>query len=366
VPLSTGKKILLAIVLMVGVPLGLLMLVEGASSVLLLAADFRPSRQLTERAHTDYDTLLGWINRRNADVPDLYGPGIDFRTNSRRFRGTLEVTDSAPPRRVRLICSGDSYTLGWGVADGDTWCARLADEHPEIETVNMGQGGYGLDQIYLWYRRDGEQLQHQLHLVTFILHDFDRMIAPTFLGFGKPMLRVDGDSLVIENVPVPRWSYAVPGLARYLDEQRANFGQLRASRLLSRLSRRVTGSPDKADADSALLPVVSGIVHDLDRRNRRKGSRLVLVFLPMPSDLYSARTDRWREWIAHVAQPLNIEFVDLVPELRKLPPDSVPGLFIGRKGGGRGHYSRMGNEWVADQLYERLSSLPPLRGPGAR
>jgi hypothetical protein len=366
VPLSTGKKILLAIVLMVGVPLGLLVLVEGVSSVVLLAADLRPSRQLTERAHTDYDTLLGWVNRRNAHVPDLYGPGIDFRTNSRGFRGTSEVTDSVPPRRVRLICSGDSYTMGWGVRDGDTWCARLAHEHPEIETVNMGQGGYGLDQVYLWYRRDGEQLQHQLHVVAVILHDFDRMVAPTFLGFGKPMLRVDGDSLVVGNVPVPRWSYAVPGLARYLDEERANFAQLRASRLLTRLRRRVAGSPDKVDADSALLPVVSSIVHDLERRNRRKGSRLVLVFLPMPSDLHSARTDRWREWIARVAQPLNIEFVDLVPELRKLPPDSVPDLFIGRKGGGLGHYSRMGNKWVADRLYERLSSLPPLRVPGAR
>jgi hypothetical protein len=360
VPLSSPKKALLAAVLLVAVPLGLLVLLEGASSVVLLGADLRPSPQLKERAHTDYDTLLGWINRRNAHFPDLYGPGVGLHTNSRRFRGRRDLSDSVPPTHVRVVCSGDSYTLGWGVADDDTWCAQLARHDPRLETVNMGQGGYGLDQIYLWYRRDGERLQHQVQVVAFILHDFDRTVAPTFLGFGKPVLRLNGDTLAVGNVPVPRWSYAAPGLARYLDEKRASFAELRASRLLARLKRRLSGSPGQADADSAVFPVVAAIIRDLHERNRRKGSTLVLVYLPMPSDDRSPRTDRWRRWIAGVAGPLGVEFIDLVPALRSLPAESLPPLFIGREGTGLGHYSPRGNRWVANELYLRLSRLPPL------
>jgi len=359
-PLSAPKKILLAAILFLGIPIGLLILLEGVSSLALLVADLRPSRQLTERAHTDYDTLLGWINQRNASVPDLYRPGVGLHTNSRRFRGREDVSDSVAPNHVRIVCSGDSYTLGWGVGDDDTWCAQLARHDPRLETVNMGQGGYGLDQVYLWYRRDGERLEYQVQVLAFILHDFDRMVAPTFLGFGKPMLRLDRDTLAVDNVPVPRWSYAAPGLARYLDEQRTNFADLRAARLLARLQRRLSGSADQAGADSAVFPVVAALIRDLHERNRRKGSTLVLVYLPMPSDDRSLRTDRWRGWIADVAGPLGVEFIDLVPALRSFPAESLPTLFIGRKESGLGHYSPRGNRWVADELYRRVSRLPPF------
>src|SRR5262245_25280565 len=124
----------------------------------------RPRAPLAEKGHTRYDPDLGWTNIPNVSLKDYYGPGLDLTTNAQGFRGTRPVDVAVPPGMLRIICSGDSMTLGYGVRDDQTWCQRLASLDPRIEAVNMGQGGYGVDQAYLWYRRDGAALEHQLHI----------------------------------------------------------------------------------------------------------------------------------------------------------------------------------------------------------
>ena len=52
-----------------------------------------------------------------------------------------------PPGKTRIICSGDSFTLGFGVDNEHTWPQQLAARNANLETVNMGQGGYGADPL---------------------------------------------------------------------------------------------------------------------------------------------------------------------------------------------------------------------------
>ena len=137
----------------------------------------------------------------------------------------------APDRRpARIVCSGDSFTLGYGVDDEQTWCARLEAREPRFETINMGQGGYGIDQAYLWYRRDAAMLDHHVQVFAFISADFGRLLSDRFQGYGKPVLRMKQGALVLENTPVPRAAFALPWLA----EHRAAFDELRSLALLRR------------------------------------------------------------------------------------------------------------------------------------
>jgi hypothetical protein len=50
-----------------------------------------------EQAHAEYDALLGWINRADLHLPDLYGPGRSFRTNAQRFRAVRPYPPDPPP-----------------------------------------------------------------------------------------------------------------------------------------------------------------------------------------------------------------------------------------------------------------------------
>jgi hypothetical protein len=336
-----------------------LAIVEGASSLLLLTlvvpVQIRPP--LAERRHTQYDEELGWVNVRGLYAEDIYGAGVSLTVNSQGFRNRRDFPVEVPEGKVRIICSGDSFTLGYGVADDQTWCARLASLDPRLETVNMGQGGYGVDQAYLWYARDGAFLDHQIQVFAFIVDDFRRMQDDSFLGYGKPVLRVQGGRLVTENVPVPSRGYRVPWLTQNLDL----LTELRSLELL----RAVIGSSSTESAEDLggdeFPELVWTVFEKLRRMNREKGSRLVLVYLPMISEVEVAVSDPWREFLRQQAAARGIPFLDLVEWIRKLPREQIPALFIPEGvlayPAAAGHYSARGNEWVARQLYARLRRL---------
>jgi hypothetical protein len=340
-----------------------LLVVEGASSLVLLLLELAAERPgVAERRHTRFDPELGWSNVPGVRIPDMYGPGIGLTVNAQGFRGAEDVEPQVPEGRVRVVCSGDSFTLGYGVADDETWCARLAARDPRLETVNMGQGGYGIDQAWLWYRRDGATLEHRIHVFAFIRVDFGRMLDDEFLGYGKPLLVLEDGELALRNVPVPRGAYRLP----WLVERRGSFARMRSVQLFAPLLRREPELPGPEPVDLRELAVA--VFEALARENARKGSELVLVHLPMREDHRDPSGDAMRRFVREAAGQRGIHFVDLVAALRRLPPARVEALYLGESSPAfleaAGHLSAEGNEWVARQLYRRLAALAPLRvGP---
>jgi hypothetical protein len=238
----------------------------------------------------------------------------------------------------------------------------LAALDPRLQTVNMGQGGYGIDQVFLWYRRDGTRFEHDLHLFAFITTDFERMESTEFLGYGKPRLAVRDNQLVVENVPVPRRPFYVP----WLTQNSQALNQLRLVQLFSR-SRPVAPPTPSAQPAFPTQAVAGAILQELIKLNRAKGSTLVLVYLPTLADyepVVEGATERWRAFLPVAAQDTGVIFIDLVEELRALPPEAVQPLFIPAGAldfaGAAGHYSVAGNEVVARWLYEQLVMIPAV------
>jgi hypothetical protein len=369
--LSLRKRLLFGAIVMIGLPIGALIAIEGASSLVLLTRDLaHPTKgMVTERAHTNYDTLLGWVARPRFYHRDFYGPGISLRTNAQGFRNDHEITRSPQAGRIRLICSGDSFTLGWGVAGDRTWCALLQGKNPRLETVNLGQGGYGADQAYLWYKRDGQPLNHDLHVFALIHHDLERMQVHEFLGYGKPVLALVADTIRVSNVPVPPWPYRVPRVASYFFWKRPVFGELRMAELLERLRHRFASDRQSAgeSPDGATWQVADRMLRDLVRTNRSKHSQLVVVFLPERNDWRQGASDRWRGWAAAAAPRDSFLFVDLVEDVRRLPRDSLDLLFLHTDP--YKHYGDAGHRWVAGRLYQHLLAAPAIAatlGPTTR
>lgn len=303
------------------------------------------------RLHTRYDPLLGWASVPGLSLPDLYGPGIGFHTNSRGFRGEREVADS-PAGRRRIVCSGDSFTLGVGVRDEDTWCAQLEQLGGDIESVNMGQAGYGVDQAYLWFKRDGTRLERRLHVFAFVSVDLDRMGADRFAGFGKPFLDLERGALVTRNVPVPRGPYLFPWLtllAPSLDELRM---VLFARRLAAWGGMAVKVQGPQAPPLELLLAVAQ----DLEKLSEAGRSRLAIVYLPTILDMTpNPAFDGWREGLHAAFASRGFDYVDLVPDFRAETGGSdllfLPATVMGR------HYTIGGHRLVARVLRERLARL---------
>jgi hypothetical protein len=225
----------------------LLVALEGAASIARAWKDAGAAPVVLALLHSRHDPDLGWSHRPSVHVADLYGPGRSLTTNARGLRASEEYARAVPAGRYRVLCVGDSFTLGYGVDDAGTYEAELERQEPRLQAVNMGQGGYGVDQAYLWYARDGGKLDHDLVVFAFIATDFDRMLTARFGGrLEKPLLRVADGKLVADNVPVPKSASAGSGRGPRFKQNLALFD------LLHRLTRPDRAADAQAVAGSPL------------------------------------------------------------------------------------------------------------------
>lgn len=85
-----------------------------------------------------YDTALGYTLKRNAVYPH---DNIEFSNvisaNSAGLRD-----DSASLVKPEIICLGDSYTMGWGVAQDESWPQQL-EKLSGRKVLNAGISSYG-------------------------------------------------------------------------------------------------------------------------------------------------------------------------------------------------------------------------------
>ena len=178
-----------------------LLVVEGFSSALVVGhTAWRALQPFDERVHTTHDAELGWRNIPNFVRPGMYGPKAGLSIDARGFRAVPSPPAAASPR-LRVICSGGSFTFGVGVGDADTWCHHLTSIDARTATTNMGQIGYGVDQAFLWYRRNASEVPHDVQVLAFVSADFDRMRDATFMSYGKPVLAIEDGNLVVRDEP---------------------------------------------------------------------------------------------------------------------------------------------------------------------
>jgi hypothetical protein len=348
-----------------------LVAVEGLASYTLTLRDIMTTYPIAERLHTKYDSVLGWVNEKNVDIMDMYGPGVYLRTNSQGFRNNQDFETAVPDGKYRIICSGDSFTLGYGVDNDHTWCHLLATFDPRLETLNMGQGGYGIDQMYLWYKRDGVKFEHQVHLLAFITEDFRRMQSDTFLGYAKPVIDIENGKLVVKNVPVPRRAYDHSWLTHNV---LPNLRSLRMVELLKRVGRRLpfadtrsAAATDKESIDNERIErtkkVLAKIFEDLKRLNAEPSNKLVLVYLPTTNELQGDNQE-WINFIEKESQDLGIRLVNAVNTFRSLPQSETESMFIPegqlKYPDAAGHLNDKGNKFVAGIIYQELKNDPAI------
>jgi lysophospholipase L1-like esterase len=340
----------------------MLVLVEGLSSYALLIREVarNPLQQL--RHHTSYDKTLGWVSLPNLDVEDMYGPGVGLRTNGRGFRTASETEPARPPDRRRIVCSGDSVTFGQGVDGSQTWCDVLEDLDPALEPINMGQVGYGVDQAFLWYRRDTADLDIDLHVLAFITHNFLRVKFDEYLGFGRPVLVVRDDELELTNVPVPRKGYILPSLTLLV----SRIGMLKTAELAAKVRKRLgIGSQQVPGAWSArsneeVKRVLSLLFEEARQFNDERSRATVLVYLPSLRELENPDDEDLAEWLAFAeaqATAQDVPFFNFVEEFAKLPAREANELFLDGY-----HLTETGHALVARRLLEGLRA-DPRSGP---
>lgn len=189
------KKLLkiLVIVLIVG------LLVEGAARLLL-------SSRLPEPAVPteigQFDERLGWSKIPNTvAVSSRTGVEIEYRINSKGLRDE-ETSYEKPEDTFRIVVIGDSFTFGFGVPIKQHYSVLLEGYFENVEVINMGVDGFGVDQALLYLQLEGFKYEPDLVLAYVPGFYEHRHMHATRFGKSKPRFLLVDDELVLTNSPV--------------------------------------------------------------------------------------------------------------------------------------------------------------------
>lgn len=183
--------------------------------------------QLRQIAHSEqmqpgliqFDTKLGWHL-----APTWKG------THSHHDFNTLYTINSAglrdqpaqaklPRRKIAVL--GDSFTFGLGVADPETFTARLNNADSENHFINLGVPGYSTDQEYLQFKQFSRlNTPDAVLLVVYLSNDlFDNQLPfPMQADHAKPFFSLQAGKLLVNKVPLTRTSKAAKARKKSLSE----------------------------------------------------------------------------------------------------------------------------------------------------
>ena len=275
------KSIAFVVTCVVGVVI-LFFLVEGFSSTVVVIRDYVAYRDHgPDMVHsTQFDPELGWVNIPNLDSKDFYGPGVFLQTNANGFRNREEFPRQVPAAKLRVLCAGDSFTFGVGVDNDHTWCRQLSSQDHRLEAVNMGVPGYGADQIYLFQLREASQIDYDVQIFAVITEDLGRSTRANFAGYGKPVLELRGDELVVTHVPVKKAS-AFSRVTYWLPN-------LRSVGLLQKVLPASRSSSEATLMDTRTAHAVTArMLENLQAANRSRNRVTVVLILPTTAELSS-------------------------------------------------------------------------------
>jgi hypothetical protein len=151
-----------------------------------------------EDSYIRFDAQLGW-----APTPSISREswGVTYRANGAGIRAEREYP--LQPAGRRLAAFGDSFTYCEEVDQSECWTAVLEERLQRIEVLNFGVPGYGPDQAWLRYERDGRPYQPCGVLIGYMVENINRVVnrfrpfyePNTGLALAKPRFRLSGDGL---------------------------------------------------------------------------------------------------------------------------------------------------------------------------
>jgi hypothetical protein len=291
---------------------------------------------------------------------------------------------------LRVVAVGCSFTFGQGVGDDQTWAAQLERLRPDLEVVNLGVVGYGLDQALLRLWRDGMPLRPDevwlgwrpgatLRMTT--LYPPALTHGTTTVSF-KPRYTLDGD--VPRLVPNPVGSPA--DVMRLLSDQQAFLAAVGRDDLWVRrrpeawapfgghwthrfaLSRLVVTAleledrePEKwvNDRTTEANRLLRTLVQDGAGRVASAGARFRLLVLPDRRDLHwrnaTSTLGYWADPVVMMAGR-GVEVLDMSGALESAGALTDGSLWTD------GHYGPRLNAAVAEVLAQRITGAPPEAG----
>lgn len=357
---------------------------------------FSPHKIVIQPYHEKYDPVMGWVNRplKNGGVHFEFAPKRFFhvRHNSLGLRGK-ETTYEKPAGVKRILLVGDSYFWGYGVSDSEVLSEVLQNKlSPSVEVLNGGTTGYGTDQDYLWLKNEGLKYRPDIVIFGFsAANDLEEIASSVSYYSPKPIFMLEGDRLVLRNVPVPRneqtdrKSFGTPrtlfGKIKKFLRHHTHTYQFIAGRINSNPELRLLlmniGLAEEYTTSVGNIPVLRNpqgdvmkiafrLILESRKTAEESGSKFILLFIPRKEtdasgrlavegakeDAYAINSQLSAAFSAFAAKD-KIAYIDLLPAVRKYASAGKALYHVDRTDH---HWTPLGHQVVASEIFDFLKS----------
>ncbi|HYD06949.1 MAG TPA: SGNH/GDSL hydrolase family protein [Reyranella sp.] len=224
---------------------------------------------------------------------------VPVRTNEQGFRGP-PLAPTPAPGVARIAFVGDSTTMGWGVAEQETFAhqviARLQAQGRKVDGFNEGVGNWNTTQELTHFREVGARMKPDIVVLTYFINDAEPI--PTYpkeswLDLHSAawiVLNYRIDSLIRTFGPRPDWKQYYRNL--YNDDA-AGWQQTR---------KAIAGFAEAA---------------------KGAGAKIIVFHLPELRELKPYPFQDVTDKVRKVVEASGMRFVDLLPTVETLDPASL-------------------------------------------
>jgi len=340
------------------------------------------------------DADLGWRYREN------FTSSRD-QINTQGVRSNREYAEVAPDDMTRIAVFGDSFAYGSEVSNADTWTSQTEAIYPDLELLNYSVPGFGTDQAYLRYLRDGRALAPQVVIIGFApvnlrraVNVYRRFISIEEHPLVKPRFILnEKDNLeLVENPYKGESDYrrllATPQLVQELGQHDYWYSSAvyenpfydwsatirlitNAAIIINRKAldtdRLLVGNAFSGEQifndQSTAFRLQSKLLDKFYKTVKDAGSTPVIMFFPAMDDIIRARSGSPTTYspLVEYLNKYNLKYIDNIEAFTGLPDDQdISQLFAPG-----GHYSELGNRLVAEFAGKNFSTLNDtnLSGP---
>ena len=312
-------------------------------------------------AFCEYDPELGWRNRPHASGRFAHTSVV----HDAEGRRDVEVPSAPLENRRRVIVLGDSFTWGYLVNAEDSYTDLINQRLQDVDVVNLGCSGYGTDQEYLLLKREFARRKPDLAVIAVhVASDIYNNRYSFQYGYHKPYFELEGDDLVLKNVPVPKDSLGTR-INKYLTGRSALWNVI-ADRMISgeTFRARFVGWLDEMTEDTETRPTVSRtpasalicrLSQEIALYVGGQNSKVLFMLIPdVPANERTIKVSTDYDKLRQCLQESNIPMLDLEPVVERFFNERPMGLMTFKWDR---HWSRDGHKVASDALQERIEEI---------
>jgi hypothetical protein len=303
-----------------------------------------------------YHPKLGWYTTPNWQRDDLH----TFATCD---HGTRLPTKQQRPLPIGgILACGNSFTVGSGVENGDSWPAQL-EKIIGMPVINAAVGGYGTDQIVLRTEQMIDLAKPKAVVLGLMWFDALNAELKTYSRASKPYYTIKNDKLRLHNSPAPAFNgicHSVAPLRWLVNRSCLAFTLAGACRLLHWPS-------EEGEAQVCAVPgtgpeISRRVLRRLKSKADRLGIELVVIMQASADDFGEPDPLTSHTALANAVRDAGIPMVDVWPHIKQLHDHEHAAyleLFIEQPNKKFDHMSVKGNGFIAEQVASMLRSLEP-------